>query len=220
MMTVNSYITVKYVGPDDPLALKTGQVYRARVLKPTPKTGKHWYGIIDESYEEYAYPPDNFVLFEEEAATEENRFLIIGCPGAGKSTFAKQLGRKTGIPVFHLDDYWFRKDGSNVSVRDFIRQVSPIIDKERWIIDGTYLRTIDKRIRACDTVFFFDIPEEECLRGIENREDCSDELRQYVKNYNEEKRPEILDYLKRYSNKRIVVFHSREEAEEFLKKKT
>lgn len=31
------------------------------------------------------------------------RILVIGSPGTGKSTFAKQLSQKMNIPVFHLD---------------------------------------------------------------------------------------------------------------------
>jgi adenylate kinase family enzyme len=35
------------------------------------------------------------------------RILIIGCGGAGKSTLARQLGDKLGLPVVHLDKlFW------------------------------------------------------------------------------------------------------------------
>jgi len=51
MMKINSMVKVKYTGKDDPLALRNGKVYDARVLK------KGWYGIVDETGEEYAYPP-------------------------------------------------------------------------------------------------------------------------------------------------------------------
>ena len=35
------------------------------------------------------------------------RVMIIGCGGAGKSTLARKLGEKTGLPVVHLDQiYW------------------------------------------------------------------------------------------------------------------
>ena len=30
---------------------------------------------------------------------------IIGSPGAGKTTFAKRLAKKTGLPLIHLDFY-------------------------------------------------------------------------------------------------------------------
>lgn len=35
------------------------------------------------------------------------RVLIVGSPGAGKSTLAKKLAARTGLPLIHLDDlYW------------------------------------------------------------------------------------------------------------------
>ncbi len=63
-MIINNVIKVKYLGEDNPLALINGKIYDARVLKPT-KQGKYWYGIVDESKEEYAYPPDLFEIVEE-----------------------------------------------------------------------------------------------------------------------------------------------------------
>lgn len=31
------------------------------------------------------------------------RVMIIGQPGSGKSTLAQALGRRTGLPVVHID---------------------------------------------------------------------------------------------------------------------
>lgn len=58
-MKMNEVIKVKYVGEDDPVSLRTGKLYHARVLK------KGWYGIVDESGEEYAYPPEVFEVIKE-----------------------------------------------------------------------------------------------------------------------------------------------------------
>jgi len=53
-MKTNGILKVKYIGEDDPLSLLNGKVYNARVLT------KGWYGIVDETKEEYAYPPELF----------------------------------------------------------------------------------------------------------------------------------------------------------------
>ena len=63
-MKVNSYITVKHIGENNPLALLHGKIYKARILKPD-KQGRNWYGVIDETNEEYAYPPELFEIVEE-----------------------------------------------------------------------------------------------------------------------------------------------------------
>lgn len=64
MMKTNDLIKVKFIGEDDPLALRNGKIYEARVLKPTKK-GTCWYGIVDETNEEYAYPPQLFEIVPE-----------------------------------------------------------------------------------------------------------------------------------------------------------
>lgn len=58
-MKINDHVKVKYVGETNPLALLNGKTYDARILK------KGWYGIVDETNEEYAYPPDQFEIVEE-----------------------------------------------------------------------------------------------------------------------------------------------------------
>jgi hypothetical protein len=57
-MEVNEKITVKYIGEDDPLSLRKDKLYTARILI------RNWYGIVDETGEEYAYPPELFETTE------------------------------------------------------------------------------------------------------------------------------------------------------------
>ena len=57
-------IKVRFIEKDDSIALRNGKIYVARVLKPTKK-GKRWYGIVDETHEEYAYPPQLFEIISE-----------------------------------------------------------------------------------------------------------------------------------------------------------
>ena len=57
-------IKVRYIGVDNPISLRYGKIYDARVLNPTKK-GKRWYGIVDETHEEYAYPPELFEIISE-----------------------------------------------------------------------------------------------------------------------------------------------------------
>ena len=56
---MNETVLIRYIGEDNPLSLRLGKVYAARPLK------KGWYGVVDESGEEYAYPPELFEVVEE-----------------------------------------------------------------------------------------------------------------------------------------------------------
>ena len=96
--------------------------------------------------------------------------LIIGSPGSGKSTFARALHEATGLPLIHLDNLFWNADKTNVEKEVFLARLEDALQRERWIIDGNYLSTMDKRLAACDTVFFLDYPVDVCLEGIRQRQ--------------------------------------------------
>lgn len=97
------------------------------------------------------------------------KVIVIGCPGAGKSTFARKLRDRTSLPLYYLDMIWHRADGTNISREAFVRQVSEIVGREQWIIDGNYLNSLEMRLQECDTVFLLDYPTELCLDGVKER---------------------------------------------------
>ncbi len=97
------------------------------------------------------------------------KIIVIGSPGAGKSTFARKLRDKTGLPLYYLDMIWHKPDKTNISKKEFDQRLSEIIACENWIIDGNYQRTIEARLKACDTVFLLDYPLEICLSGAIER---------------------------------------------------
>jgi adenylate kinase family enzyme len=156
------------------------------------------------------------------------KIIVIGCPGSGKTTFSEKLNRATGIPLFHLDAIWHKPDKTHISREDFDERLGEILALDSYIIDGNYSRTVERRIAACDTVFFLDYPIEVCLAGInarvgkpradmpwiETEEDA--EFLEYVKRFNTEQRPNIIELLEKYKDKRIFVFKTREEANEYL----
>jgi adenylate kinase family enzyme len=156
------------------------------------------------------------------------KIIIIGCPGSGKSTFARALHEKLGVPLYHLDMMYWNADKTTVEKDVFQARLAAVLEKEAWIIDGNYASTMEMRLAACDTVFFLDYPLEVCLDGvrarrgkpradmpwIEAEEDA--EFTAFIKKFNEQQRPQILKLLERYNTKRIFVFQSRRQADAFL----
>lgn len=45
--------------------------------------------------------------------------IVIGCPGSGKSYFAKKLHDATGFPLYHLDMIWHKPDKTHISREEF-----------------------------------------------------------------------------------------------------
>ena len=95
------------------------------------------------------------------------KIIVIGCPGSGKTTFAEQLRDKLLLPLFYLDAIWHKPDRTHISREEFDARLGEMLAGESWIIDGNYSRTLERRIAACDTVIFFDLPTEICIAGAE-----------------------------------------------------
>ena len=97
------------------------------------------------------------------------KIIIIGCPGSGKSTFARALHEKLGVPLYHLDMMYWNADKTTVEKDVFQARLAAVLEKEAWIVDGNYASTMEQRLAACDTVFFLDYPLEVCLDGVRER---------------------------------------------------
>ena len=94
------------------------------------------------------------------------RVMIIGCSGAGKTTLARKLGEKTGLPVVHLDRIWWSPgDWVHMVRAEFDRLLIEELEKDRWILDGNYNRTLDLRLERADTVIYLDFNRWQCLWG-------------------------------------------------------
>ena len=159
------------------------------------------------------------------------KIVVLGCPGSGKSTFARSLHERSGLPLIHLDNIWWRADRTHISREAFDSRLKALLAGERWIIDGDYSRTYEMRIRACDTVIFLDFDEEACMRGIAERvgkhredipwtEDRLDpELVALVRSYRRDNRPVVYALIEKYPGKRSIVFKTRAQAWEWMEEK-
>jgi adenylate kinase family enzyme len=94
------------------------------------------------------------------------KITIIGSPGAGKTTLAKDLNRMLKIKVYHLDRMFWqcRWQGKDSETRiDILQQ---LVQKNQWIIEGTYVSLSEPRFNAADMIIFLDTPPLVCLLRI------------------------------------------------------
>ena len=163
-----------------------------------------------------------------------DKIIVIGCGGAGKSTFSRKLSNKLDIPVYHLDKLFFYFFWIETPQKEFNKKIKEVISKDKWIIDGNYIKTIDIRAKDADTIIFINMPMYICLYRIfkrrfmyrgKSRPDMADgcpegidiEFFKWVLSYNKKIRPEILKKLSLYKEKNIVVLNGRKEVKKFLK---
>ena len=162
------------------------------------------------------------------------RVMIIGCGGAGKSTLARKLGEKTGLPVVHLDQIWWAPGNwQHVSREEFDVQLAAELAKPRWILDGNFNRTIEIRLQRCDTVIYLDFNRFACLKNwvgrvIRNwghaRADmapgCNEwfdpEMLGWIWNFNRHNRERYYRLLTEVEGVNIIILKNRHQVERFL----
>lgn len=158
------------------------------------------------------------------------KVIVIGCPGSGKTTFAEKLRDKIGLPLYYLDAIWHKPDRTHISREEFDARMAEILPLDEWIIDGNYSRTIERRITECDTVFLFDLPTEVCLEGAISRigkgryempwieTELDPQFKKEIEEFPVKNLPAIHELIEKYKDGRtVVIFRSREQADEFLK---
>lgn len=160
------------------------------------------------------------------------KILVVGCGGAGKTTFALEAGKRFGLPVVHLDKLRWLPGWVERDKEEFDGLLKQELEKPSWVMDGNFRRTLRTRLTYCDATVFLDFPTEECLKNAYARaekyrgrtrpdmtEGCPETVREdfevWIKNFNTNVRGEILSRLAE-SGKPYFVFQSRQAAYAWL----
>lgn len=153
------------------------------------------------------------------------RIIVVGCPGAGKSTFSRKLHQATKIELFHLDALYWKSNTSHITRPTLIRKQKKIFKRDSFIIDGNFKSTLELRLAQADLVFFFDLPVEDCIYGATHRKGNrpelpfelpdDEELVEFIKRFNTDVRPKMLELFEKY-NSNVVTFTSRQQADDYI----
>ncbi|MBP3361935.1 MAG: AAA family ATPase [Clostridia bacterium] len=163
------------------------------------------------------------------------KILVLGCPGSGKSTFSKKLSEKLNIPCIYLDKLFWKEGWIERSKDDFDALLVSELEKEKWVMDGHFSRTLSLRLSYADTVIFFDYPRLLCLWRVlkrifksygTTRSDMADgcperfdwDFIKYVWTFKNKVRRKTIQKLSECRHADIIVIHNKNEYKELEKK--
>jgi adenylate kinase family enzyme len=163
------------------------------------------------------------------------KIAVIGNAGSGKSILALQLHNILHIPLFHLDQYFWKPGWQRPDREEFAKIHHSLCEGDHWIIEGMAIRLFEYRIKKADLIIFLDIPLYRCLYRIFKRvflnfgkvffssaPGCPErfpnmEFLNYVWNFNAKQKPEIEKLLQDYrEEKKIFIVRDEKQLKDLL----
>jgi adenylate kinase family enzyme len=94
------------------------------------------------------------------------RILVIGSPGAGKSTLARRLAERLDLPLIHLDREYFGPGWTMPPRPEWRERVRALAARPAWVMDGNYSSTFDLRMPRAQAIVWLDLPRWRCIAGV------------------------------------------------------
>jgi len=165
-----------------------------------------------------------------------SRICIFGRPGSGKSTAAQIIAQRTGLPLYHLDKYFYVDNWVERDYQEFLTMQYDIVNQERWIIDGNSLMSLEMRYARAEICLYFNYSRWVCLwrlmkryffknTNIDDRaQNCPEVLRwrfiRYMWCYESRRNYRLIsliaDLKTRYPNVEFIEIRNDKELESFL----
>jgi adenylate kinase family enzyme len=163
------------------------------------------------------------------------KIAIIGNPGSGKSTCARNIHKILNVPLYHLDRHYWKPGWQRPNREEFARIHHELCDRENLIIEGLATRHFEYRAQKADIIIFLDIPLATCIyrilkraflnygkEGFASPAGCPErlpdrEFMHYVWTFNRVHQPVVLSLLATYkSTKKIFIIQDESAVQQII----
>lgn len=97
------------------------------------------------------------------------KIAIVGISGSGKSVFSRKLAVKTGLPLVHMDQLFWKGNWEAIPEVDYLRAHEELVKKDQWIIEGYVDVAMASRLRSADKILYLDFPGWLCAYRLVKR---------------------------------------------------
>ncbi len=103
--------------------------------------------------------------------TENERILIIGNSGSGKTWLGNALSQSKKIPLFHMDAIRWGKGGYEIrrSASDIAKDLDALKKKDQWILEGVFGKMAEACLPFSTLLIWLDLPWEDCKQNLISR---------------------------------------------------
>lgn len=100
----------------------------------------------------------NFALRAGEFMDRFRRIMVYGVTGSGKTTLARKIGEKTGLPWHSVDDLTWEPGWIAVPADEQRRRIQAICDRPEWVLDTAYGQWRDIPLASVELIVALDYP--------------------------------------------------------------
>jgi adenylate kinase family enzyme len=86
------------------------------------------------------------------------RIAVVGTSGSGKTTFARRIARRLGVPHVELDAIFWGPGWTQAPVDEFRTRTAVALAGDTWTTDGNYSKVRDIVWGRADTIVWLDYP--------------------------------------------------------------
>ncbi len=163
-----------------------------------------------------------------------NKISIIGGSGTGKTTLSESLSKDLNMPVYHIDGIHHLKNWEIRKKEETDKIIHDIIKKDKWIIDGTYTKTLEDRVKVSDLIIYLDYSTIAQVKGAMGRfiknhgkekpeiPGCKEQMNfkffMLVVKWRKNKRQFIIDTLENIDKNKVIIFKNRRKLNKWYKK--